>query len=160
MTNIFPARYQFYLVYVIGSRTRLEAGRSQVQFSMRLLDFSIDSILPATLWPWGRLSLSQIWAPVIFLGEKGCRHVIVTTSPPSVSRLPKKCGILDVSQYYGPPRPVTGIALPFFCICTEVPHTRGLAGVLRMVNRKWKVSWIWGSHSSDYGDHSDISRIG
>jgi len=37
--------------------TALQAGRSQVWFPMVSLEFIIDVILPAALWPWGRISL-------------------------------------------------------------------------------------------------------
>jgi hypothetical protein len=42
---------------VVGWGTTLQVGWSRVRFSMSLLDFLTDLILPAALWPWGWLSL-------------------------------------------------------------------------------------------------------
>ena len=41
----------------VGWGTALQTGRSPVRFPMVSLEFFIDIILPAALWPWGWLSL-------------------------------------------------------------------------------------------------------
>jgi hypothetical protein len=47
---------------------------------------------------------------IFWVIERG-RRVRMATSPPSLSRAPRKCGSLHVSQSYRLPSPVTGITL-------------------------------------------------
>jgi hypothetical protein len=65
--------------------------------------------------------LTEMSSRISFCGVKHGWRVKLTVSLPSVSRLSRQCGTLDISQPYRPPRPGTGIAL---LSCAYLPQRK------------------------------------
>jgi hypothetical protein len=108
---------------VDGWGTMLQARRPRVQVPMRSLIFSVYLILPATPWPGVYSASNRNGYQKIFLGLKRGWRIRITASPPFVNRLSRKYRILDISQPYRTPWPVTEIALLFaftFLACKDI----------------------------------------
>jgi hypothetical protein len=68
----------------------------------------------------------------------------MTTLPPSVSRLSKQCRLLNISQSYRPPRPVTGIALLTLLLLLTQDRNNGLKHyIIYLVSLKKKLSFTF-----------------
>jgi hypothetical protein len=109
----------------VGWGTALQTGRSRVRFPMVSLEFYIDIILPAALWPWGWLSLYQKWVPGIISEGKDGRCLGLTALPPSCP----ECLEIWKPQIHGTPGSVqtsNEIALVFTMLVEVIPTRRNI----------------------------------
>jgi hypothetical protein len=65
---------------------------------------------------------------IMLLGNRARRCVGLTVVPLFVSRLPRQCGFLSISQPYKPARPVTGRVLLCYKQMMSVPHRKHAYG--------------------------------
>jgi hypothetical protein len=106
----------------------LKAGRWWIRFPVRSYNFfQVTKSFQLHCGPGVYTSCNRNEYQKIFLGEKRSQFIRLKTLPPSVSHLSRKCGILDISQPFRPPWPVTGIALVYFllfCLGRTPVHRR------------------------------------
>jgi hypothetical protein len=89
---------------------KLEGRR--FRFPMRSLDFAIDLIISATLWPWRSTQSLTEMSTRNLPGGKGRLVRKADNLTAICGRLSRRCGSPDVSQTYAPPQTATEIALP------------------------------------------------
>ena len=90
----------------VDSGTALQVGRSRVRFPMVSLEFFIDIILPAALWPLTEMSTRNISWGVNAAGSYGWQPYHLHVS------IVLKSGSLNLLESSGPVQACNGIALP------------------------------------------------
>jgi hypothetical protein len=99
---------------VVGWGTMLQTRRSWVRVPMRWIFFNWPNPSGRTMALGVDSASNRNEYQEDSWGVKHGRHIRLTTLPPSVSRLPRRCGRLDLSHPYGSSQPVTGAQLYFY----------------------------------------------
>jgi hypothetical protein len=87
----------------VGWGTALQAGRSGVRFLMRSLEFFIDLIILAALWPWGWLTQ---------MNAEGSRCLRLIKFPPSCADCPEILWIPTSCSPSGLSKQIQGLLYP------------------------------------------------